>query len=82
MAFQGNSGVSRGTALSMARRYHECGMIRENSKLKKVPIAYEIRDIFFGNKERLCISIPWGDWGVWHFKIDFWIFHCVPKQQV
>lgn len=61
MAFQGNSGVSRGTALSMARRYHKGGMIRENGKLKKVPIAFEQRNIFFGNMDRLCITIPWGD---------------------
>ena len=61
LAFQGNSGISRGTALSMARRYHDGGMIRENGKLVKVPIAYEVRDIDFGGKKRLCITIPWGD---------------------
>jgi len=61
LAFQGNSGISRGTALSMARRYHEGGLIRENGKLKRVPIAYEVRDIYFGDKERLCMTIPWGD---------------------
>ena len=61
LAFQGNSGISRGTALSMARRYHEGGMIRENGKLLNVPIAYEVRDIDFGGKKRLCITIPWGD---------------------
>jgi short subunit dehydrogenase-like uncharacterized protein len=61
LAFQGNSGISRGTALSMARRYHDGGMIRENGKLLKVPIAYEVRDINFGGKKRLCITIPWGD---------------------
>ena len=61
LAFQGNSGISRGTALSMARRYHEGGLIRENGKLKKVPIAFEVRDIFFGDKKRLCMTIPWGD---------------------
>jgi YbgC/YbaW family acyl-CoA thioester hydrolase len=61
LAFQGNSGISRGTALSMARRYHEGGLIRENGKLKRVPLAYEVRDIYFGDKERLCMTIPWGD---------------------
>lgn len=61
LAFQGNSGISRGTALSMARRYHEGGLIRENGKLRKVPIAYEVRDIHFGDKTRLCMTIPWGD---------------------
>lgn len=61
LAFQGTSGVSRGTALSMARRYHTGGTIRENGKLKTVPLAYEDKIIQFGEKERLCVTIPWGD---------------------
>ncbi len=61
LAFQGNSGISRGTALSMARRYHEGGSIRQNGKMVSVPIAYEVRDIDFGGKTRLCMTIPWGD---------------------
>lgn len=61
LAFQGNSGISRGTALSMARRYHEGGLIRVDGKLKKVPIANEVKNISFGGKDRLCMSIPWGD---------------------
>lgn len=61
LAFQGNSGISRGTALSMARRYHNGGTVRVDGKLKAVPIAYEIRTIHFGNMDRLCMTIPWGD---------------------
>ena len=61
LAFQGNSGISRGTALSMARRYHNGGMIRENGKLVNVPIAHEVKEIVFGDKKRLCMTIPWGD---------------------
>lgn len=61
LAFQGTSGVSRGTALSMARRYHTGGTIRENGKMKTVPLAYEDKVIQFGEKERLCVTIPWGD---------------------
>jgi len=61
LAFQGTSGVSRGTALSMARRYHTGGTIRENGKMKSVPLAYEDKIIQFGEKERLCVTIPWGD---------------------
>ncbi len=61
LAFQGTSGVSRGTALSMARRYHAGGTIRENGKMKTVPLAYEDKIIEFGEKERLCVTIPWGD---------------------
>lgn len=61
LAFQGNSGISRGTALSMVRRYHEGGVIRKDGKLKRVPIAYEVKNIHFGDKERQCMTIPWGD---------------------
>lgn len=61
LAFQGTSGVSRGTALSMARRYHNGGTIRENGKMIPVPLAYEDKIIHFGEKERLCVTIPWGD---------------------
>ena len=61
LAFQGNSGISRGTALSMARRYHKGGTIRQNGKLIPVPIAYEVKEIEFGGMNRLCMSIPWGD---------------------
>jgi short subunit dehydrogenase-like uncharacterized protein len=70
LAFQGNSGVSRGTALSMARRYHEGGTIRENGKLLSVPIAHEVRDIEFGGKTRLCMTIPWGDVYTAYFTTD------------
>ena len=61
LAFQGNSGLSRGTALSMARRYHNGGMIRQNGKLINVPIAHEVKEIEFGAMKRLCMTIPWGD---------------------
>jgi short subunit dehydrogenase-like uncharacterized protein len=61
LAFQSSSGLSRGTALSMARRYHTGGTIRENGLLKSVPLAYEDKVIQFGEKERLCVTIPWGD---------------------
>ncbi len=61
LAFQGTSGVSRGTALSMVRRYHTGGAIRKNGKLINVPLAYEDKVIHFGEKDRLCVTIPWGD---------------------
>jgi len=61
LAFQGTSGVSRGTALSMARRYHTGGTIRKNGKMVSVPLAYEDKTIHFGEMDRLCVTIPWGD---------------------
>ena len=61
LAFQGTSGVSRGTALSMARRYHNGGTMRVKGKLIEVPFAHEVKTIDFGEQKRLCVSIPWGD---------------------
>jgi len=61
LAFMGTSGVSRGTALSMARRFHNGGTIRENGKLKMIPLASEDKLIHFGEKDRLCVTIAWGD---------------------
>jgi len=61
LAFMGTSGVSRGTALSMARRFHNGGTIRENGKIKMVPLASEDKLIHFGEKDRLCVAIAWGD---------------------
>mgnify|MGYP002713133395 CR=1 FL=1 len=61
LAFQGTSGVSRGTALSMARRYHTGGTMRKEGELVSVPLAHEVKLIHFGEQDRLCVSIPWGD---------------------
>lgn len=61
LAFQGTSGVSRGTALSMARRYHNGGTMRIEGDLVSVPLAHEVKMIHFGEQNRLCVSIPWGD---------------------
>ncbi|MCB0495964.1 MAG: saccharopine dehydrogenase NADP-binding domain-containing protein [Cyclobacteriaceae bacterium] len=61
LAFQGTSGVSRGTALSMARRYHNGGTMRIDGNLVSVPLAHEVKMVHFGEKDRLCVSIPWGD---------------------
>ena len=61
LAFQGTSGVSRGTALSMARRYHNGGTMRIDGQLVSVPLAHEVKMIHFGEQDRLCVSIPWGD---------------------
>lgn len=62
MAFQGsNSGLSRGTALSMARRFHKGGAYRKDKKIIPVPAAHETKTIHYGGMDRLSVLIPWGD---------------------
>ncbi|MEQ9423612.1 MAG: saccharopine dehydrogenase NADP-binding domain-containing protein [Cyclobacteriaceae bacterium] len=61
LAFKGSGGISKGTANTMLDNFHRGGAIRENGKIKKVPSAYEVRKIKFGNKEYTAATIPWGD---------------------
>ncbi len=61
LAFKGAGGISKGTAITMMENFHKGGVIRENGELKKVPTAYESRKIFFGPKELMATTIPWGD---------------------
>ncbi|NBC27576.1 MAG: hypothetical protein GVY08_11995 [Bacteroidetes bacterium] len=62
LAFMGLvSGVSHGTAQTMAENLGNGGAVRENGKIKSVPAAYKTREIDFGVKKRTAVSIPWGD---------------------
>lgn len=62
LAFMGlGGGVSHGTAQTMAQNLGSGGAVRENGKIKAVPGAYKSREINFGEKKRMAVSIPWGD---------------------
>ncbi len=61
LAFKGVGTFSRGTALTMLENIDKGGVIRENGKIKPVPAAYKTRKIHLKNKDRLTVSIPWGD---------------------
>lgn len=62
LAFMGlGGGVSHGTAQTMAENLGSGGAIRENGKIRSVPAAYKTREIDFGKKRRMTVSIPWGD---------------------
>ena len=62
LAFMGlGGGVSHGTAQTMAENLGSGGAIRENGKIRSVPVAYQTREIDFGEKRRMAVSIPWGD---------------------
>ena len=62
LAFVGSkTGMSRGTAVTMAKNISKGGFIRENGKIKNVPLAYKIKEFKFSHRNQWCMTIPWGD---------------------
>lgn len=61
LAFHGGTGLSRGTATTMAENAGSPGAVRRGGKIVAVPPAYRTRVIDFGDKARLTATIPWGD---------------------
>jgi saccharopine dehydrogenase (NAD+, L-lysine-forming) len=65
LAFAGAGGrgarVSRGTAKTMLDGFGEGGAVREGGRIQRVPFGWRTRHIRFRDKERVAVSIPWGD---------------------
>jgi short subunit dehydrogenase-like uncharacterized protein len=61
LGFDSRSGLSPGTAKTMAEGFSGGGMVRRDSKLIAVPLAYKTRTIDFGDGKKLAMTIPWGD---------------------
>ncbi|MHB1311452.1 MAG: saccharopine dehydrogenase family protein [Gemmatimonadaceae bacterium] len=61
LAFYGGSGLSRGTATTMAENAGGPGAIRRGGRIVPVPPAWRTRVVDFGSKRRLTMTIPWGD---------------------
>ncbi len=62
VAFVGNkTGMSRGTAVTMAKNISQGGYIRKNGKLINVPLAHKIKEVEFPHRKQWCMTIPWGD---------------------
>lgn len=61
-AFVGEkTGMSRGTAVTMAKNVSQGGYVRKNGKLVTVPLAYEVKEVEFPHRKQWCMTIPWGD---------------------
>ncbi|MDZ7898586.1 MAG: saccharopine dehydrogenase NADP-binding domain-containing protein [Arcicella sp.] len=57
-----NGGISHGTAQTMVEGLGKDGFVRENGKLKAVPVAHKTLDVPFDNNIKThCMAIPWGD---------------------
>lgn len=61
LGFDSTSSMSPGTAKTSVEGLGNGGKIRQNGKIKQVPLAYRSRQIDFGNGIKNAITIPWGD---------------------
>lgn len=61
LAFESGSHMSPGTAKTSIEGLAGGGCIREDGKLKWVPLAWKTREIPFKPGKRLAVTIPWGD---------------------
>ena len=53
--------ISHGTAMTMAGKLGDGGMIRQNGKIIRTPLGEKGMKVDFGSKEIFVMSIPWGD---------------------
>lgn len=61
LALEMGGGPSPGTAKTGVEGLGGGGRIRRDGKLTDVPLAWKTRKIPFAHKERLAVTIPWGD---------------------
>jgi len=54
-------GLSRGTLKTMLEGAGWGGAIRENGRIRRVPQAFDVREIPFPSGPRWTMTIPWGD---------------------
>jgi len=61
LAFESGSHMSPGTAKTSIEGLAGGGCVRQDGKLKWVPLAWKTREIPFSHGKRLAVTIPWGD---------------------
>ena len=61
LAVEMAGGPSPGTAKTGVEGMGNGGCVRRDGKIKEVPMAWKTRKIPFAHKERLAVTIPWGD---------------------
>lgn len=67
LAFSGGTGLSHGTATTMVENIGAGGAVRRGGRITRVPAAWRTRTIPFADRDRLCVTIPWGDVSTaWH----------------
>lgn len=61
LAFESGGRMSPGTAKTSIEGLAGGGCVRQDGKLKWVPLAWKSREIPFKHGKRLAMTIPWGD---------------------
>lgn len=61
LAFESGGKMSPGTAKTSVEGLAGGGCVREDGKLKWVPLAWKSREIPFEHGKRMAVTIPWGD---------------------
>lgn len=61
MAFEAHGGLSPGTARTSIEGLGRGGCVRRDGRLKRVPLAWKVREFVFKNRRRKAVTIPWGD---------------------
>lgn len=61
LAFTGGVGLSRGTATTIVEGIAKGGAVRRDGRIVAVPQAYATREIDYGHRRLLSMSVPWGD---------------------
>ncbi len=61
LAFETGGKMSPGTAKTSVEGLAGGGCVRQDGKLKWVPLAWKTREIPFEHGKRLSVTIPWGD---------------------
>lgn len=61
LGFDSRSGFSPGTAKTSVEGLAQGGKVRRDGKIVTVPLAYQVRNIDFGDGAKDAMTIPWGD---------------------
>ena len=61
LAFAASTGPSAGTTKTAIENLSRGGAIRENGRIVRVPSAWRTKTVPFRDRERLAVTIPWGD---------------------
>ena len=61
LGFEGNSGLSKGTAKTAIESVGGGSRVRRDGQIVAVELGSQTRRIDFGAGERLAVGIPWGD---------------------
>ncbi len=61
LGFDSPGGPSAGTLKTMVQGLGESSAVRENGRIKRIPLGSRTRTVDFGAGDRTAMAIPWGD---------------------